>query len=78
VSDFSIGFVIFPGPTQLEFTAPLKFSRLGTFASLPSQQISRSEVHGKPMLPIVSDRGFGILPDETAVSVALDVTEAYL
>ena len=64
--DFNIGFVIFPGITQLDFTGPFEvLSRLGTppSISVPSK-FSQSRVHviAKTMLPVSSDRGLGIMP----------------
>ncbi len=66
MSDFNVGFVIFPGITQLDFTGPFEvLSRLGTppSISVPSKS-SQSRVHviSKTMLPVSSDRGLGILP----------------
>lgn len=69
MSDFDIGFVIFPGITQLDFTGPYEvLSRLGTPPSLaaPSKYPqARTHVVAKTMLPVVSDRGLGILPSCT-------------
>lgn len=66
MSDFSIGFVIFPGITQLDFTGPFEvLSRLGTPPSIsaPSKfPQSRTYVVAKTMLPVSSDRGLGIMP----------------
>jgi cyclohexyl-isocyanide hydratase len=66
MSDFNIGFVIFPGITQLDFTGPFEvLSRLGTPPSLsaPSKfPQSRTHVVAKTMLPVSSDRGLGIMP----------------
>lgn len=66
MSDFTIGFVIFPGITQLDFTGPFEvLSRLGTppSISVPSQfPQSKTHVVAKTMLPVSSDRGLGILP----------------
>jgi cyclohexyl-isocyanide hydratase len=69
MSDFNIGFVIFPGITQLDFTGPFEvLSRLGTPPSLavPSKfpQL-KTHVVAKTMLPVVSDRGLGIMPSCT-------------
>src|SRR5688500_7276072 len=66
MADFNVGFVIFPGITQLDFTGPFEvLSRLGTppSISIPSK-FSQSRVHviAKTMLPVSSDRGLGILP----------------
>ena len=66
MSDFSVGFVIFPGITQLDFTGPFEvLSRLGTPASIsvPTKfPQSRTHVVAKTMLPVLSDRGLGIMP----------------
>jgi cyclohexyl-isocyanide hydratase len=69
MSDFNVGFVIFPGITQLDFTGPFEvLSRLGTppSISVPSK-FSRSRTHvvAKALLPIPSDRGLGIMPSCT-------------
>ena len=64
--DFDIGFVIFPGLTQLDFTGPFEvLSRLGTPSSLsvPSKfPHARTHVVAKTMLPVASDRGLGLMP----------------
>ena len=66
MSDFKVGFVIFPGITQLDFTGPFEvLSRLGTPPSIstPSKfPQSKTHVVAKTMLPVSSDRGLGILP----------------
>ena len=66
MSDFNIGFVIFPGITQLDFTGPFEvLSRLGTppSVSAPSKfPQSRTHVVAKTMLPVSSDRGLSIMP----------------
>ena len=66
MSDFNIGFVIFPGITQLDFTGPFEvLSRIGTPPSLsaPSKfPHSRTHVIAKTMLPVSSDRGLAIMP----------------
>ena len=66
MADFNVGFVIFPGITQLDFTGPFEvLSRLGTPPSLSApSKFPQSKVHviAKTMLPVVSDRGLGILP----------------
>ena len=66
MSDFNIGFVVFPGITQLDFTGPFEvLSRLGTppSISVPSK-FARSATHvvAKTVLPVLSDRGLGIVP----------------
>lgn len=68
MSEFQVGFVIFPGITQLDFTGPFEvLSRLGTPASLstPSKFQSKTHVVAKSMLPVASDRGLGIMPSCT-------------
>ena len=66
MADFNIGFVIFPGITQLDFTGPFEvLSRLGTPPSIdvPSKfPQSRVHVIAKTMLPVSSDRGLVIMP----------------
>lgn len=67
--DFNIGFVIFPGTTQLDFTGPFEvLSRIGTppSISVPSKfPHAKSRVIAKTMLPVASDRGLGIMPTDT-------------
>jgi cyclohexyl-isocyanide hydratase len=66
MSDFHVGFVIFPGMTQLDFTGPFEvLGRLGTppSISVPSRfPHTRTHVVAKTMLPVASDRGLGIMP----------------
>lgn len=66
MADFNIGFLIFPGITQLDFTGPFEvLSRLGTPPSIgvPSKfPQSRVHVIAKTLLPVQSDRGLGIMP----------------
>jgi cyclohexyl-isocyanide hydratase len=66
MSDFDVGFVIFPGITQLDFTGPFEvLSRLATppSVSLPSRfPHSRTHVIAKSLHPVSSDRGLSILP----------------
>ena len=66
MSAFDIGFVIFPGITQLDFTGPFEvLSRLGTPPSLaaPSRYPqARTHVIAKTLLPVESDRGLAVLP----------------
>jgi cyclohexyl-isocyanide hydratase len=66
MSDFNIGFVIFPGITQLDFIGPFEvLSRLGTPPSIsaPSKfPQSRTHAIAKTKLPVSSDRGLGIMP----------------
>jgi cyclohexyl-isocyanide hydratase len=69
VTEFNVGFVIFPGITQLDFTGPFEvLSRLGTppSISVPSK-FSQSSVHvvAKTLRPVFSDRGLGIMPTST-------------
>ncbi|MFO0993517.1 MAG: DJ-1/PfpI family protein [Hyphomicrobiales bacterium] len=66
MSDFNIGFVIFPGITQLDFTGPFEvLSRLSTppSISVPSRFANaKTHVVAKSMAPVVSDRGLGFMP----------------
>lgn len=66
MSDFNLGFVIFPGITQLDFTGPFEvLSRLSTppSLSLPSKLAhARTHVIAKTTQPVSSDRGLGIMP----------------
>jgi cyclohexyl-isocyanide hydratase len=66
MSDFNVGFVIFPGITQLDFTGPFEvLSRLGTPPSIsaPSKfPQAKTHVVAKTMLPVSSDRGLSIIP----------------
>src|SRR5277367_3915705 len=66
MSDFDVGFVIFPGITQLDFTGPFEvLSRLSTppSISVPSRfPHSRTHVVAKTLQPVSSDRGLSILP----------------
>ena len=66
MSDFNIGFVIFPGITQLDFTGPFEvLSRIGTPSSISTpSKFPQSKVHviAKTMLPVSSDTGLGIMP----------------
>ena len=63
--DFDIGFVIFPGITQLDFTGPFEvMSRLGTppSISVPSKFTQvRTHVVAKTLLAVLSDRGLGLV-----------------
>lgn len=66
MADFNVGFVIFPGITQLDFTGPFEvLSRLGTppLISVPSK-FSQSTVHviAKTLGPVSSDRGLSFMP----------------
>lgn len=64
--EFNVGFVIFPGITQLDFTGPFEvLSRLGTPPSITEASRfpdAKTHVVAKSMLPVFSDRGLGILP----------------
>jgi cyclohexyl-isocyanide hydratase len=66
MSEFNLGFVIFPGITQLDFTGPYEvLSRLGTppSISIPSKfPDAKTHVVAKTLLPVLSDRGLGIMP----------------
>jgi cyclohexyl-isocyanide hydratase len=66
MSDFNVGFVIFPDLTQLDFTGPFEvLSRLATPPSLSVASAfahSRTHVVAKSMQPVLSDRGLGIMP----------------
>ncbi len=66
MSDFNVGFVIFPGITQLDFTGPFEvLSRLGTPPSISTaSEFPQSKTHvvAKTMLPVTSDRGLIIMP----------------
>jgi cyclohexyl-isocyanide hydratase len=69
MSDFNLGFVIFPGITQLDFTGPFEvLSRLSTPPSLsvPSRFPNvRTHVIAKELVPVASDRGLTFLPTQT-------------
>jgi cyclohexyl-isocyanide hydratase len=69
MSDFNVGFVIFPKLTQLDFTGPFEvLSRLGTPPSIdaPSRYAqSKTHVIAKTMEPVESDKGLKILPSCT-------------
>jgi cyclohexyl-isocyanide hydratase len=78
MSEFNIGFVIFPGITQLDFTGPFEvLTRLGTPPSLSTPtEFAEVETHvlAKTMTPVVSDRGLGFVPTRTfADSPPLDL-----
>lgn len=63
---FNVGFVIFSGITQLDFTGPFEvLSRLGTPPSITApSKFPQSEVHviAKTLAPVVSDRGLRFMP----------------
>jgi cyclohexyl-isocyanide hydratase len=69
VSHLNIGFVIFPGITQLDFTGPFEvLCRLGTPPSItiPSSFAdAQTHVVAKTMQPVLSDRGLTIMPTIT-------------
>lgn len=69
MSDFHVGFVIFPGITQLDFTGPFEvLCRLSTPPAISvSSKFPRAKTHviAKTMQPVVSDRGLGIMPSGT-------------
>lgn len=69
MTGFNVGFVIFPGITQLDFTGPFEvLSRLGTPASLSAPSpVSDTAVHviARSMAPVPGDRGLAILPTVT-------------
>jgi cyclohexyl-isocyanide hydratase len=66
MSEFNVGFVIFPGITQLDFTGPFEvLSRLATPGSLAAASAyaqAKTHVIASTTQPILSDRGLGILP----------------
>jgi cyclohexyl-isocyanide hydratase len=66
MSDFNMGFVIFPDITQLDFTGPFEvLSRLATPPSLstPSKfPQAKTHVIAKTMQPVKSDRGLAFMP----------------
>lgn len=69
MGDFNIGFPIFPGITQLDFTGPHEvLSRLATPPAISSpSRFPQSKVHviAKTMQPVASDRGLEIMPSCT-------------
>ncbi|BCG95470.1 DJ-1/PfpI family protein [Mesorhizobium sp. 131-2-1] len=69
MSDFNVGFVIFPGITQLDFTGPFEvLSRLATPASMFSASKfpqAKTHVAAKTLLPVTSDRGLALMPSCT-------------
>jgi cyclohexyl-isocyanide hydratase len=64
--DYNIGFVIFPGLTQLDFTGPFEvLSRIGTPGSIENtSRFAHAATHvvSKTKEPIWSDKGLGVLP----------------
>ena len=78
MADFNIGFVIFPGITQLDFTGHFEvLSRLSTPPSTSATSKfpqTKTHVVAKTMQPVASDRGLGIMPTCTfADSPALNL-----
>ena len=69
MSEFNIGFVVFPGITQLDFTGPFEvLSRLATPPSMaePSRFAhAQTYVAAKSMAPVESDRGLLLMPSCT-------------
>ncbi|SFP37733.1 cyclohexyl-isocyanide hydratase [Mesorhizobium sp. NFR06] len=69
MSGFNVGFVIFPGITQLDFTGPFEvLSRLATPASMSSPSKfpqAATYVAAKTMAPVASDRGLALMPNRT-------------
>ena len=69
MSEFNIGFVIFPGITQLDFTGPFEvLSRLGTPPAIgAASRFPQAKTHviAKSLAPVPSDRGLAILPSCT-------------
>lgn len=69
MSDFNVGFVIFPGITQLDFTGPFEvLSRLGTPPSISvASKFAQSRTHvvAKTLQAVLSDRELGIVPSCT-------------
>ena len=67
MSDFNVGFVIFPDITQLDFTGPFEvLSRLATPPSISASSAfahSRTHIIAKSMQPVLSDRGLGLMPN---------------
>ena len=69
-----IGFVVFPGITQLDLTGPFEvLSRLATppaiGASSPVTGVT-CDLVAKTLAPVISDRGMGILPTATFADMA--------
>ncbi|TJV96833.1 MAG: DJ-1/PfpI family protein, partial [Mesorhizobium sp.] len=69
MSAFNVGFVIFPGITQLDFTGPFEvLSRLATPGSLSSPSEfaqAKTYVAARTFAPVLSDRGLAIMPNCT-------------
>ena len=66
MDDLHVGFVLFPGITQLDLTGPFEvLSRLGTPPSLSvasGYPGAKAHVIAKTLLPVMSDRGLSIVP----------------
>src|SRR4029079_11571649 len=66
MSDFNVGFVIFPGITQLDFTGPFEvLSRLATPPSLSASSKfppAKNHVVAKDLSAVIRDRGLAIMP----------------
>ena len=60
MSNFNVGFVIFPDLTQLDFTGPLQ-----VLARLPR---SATHIVAKSEAPVSSDCGLGLVPTHTFAS----------
>jgi cyclohexyl-isocyanide hydratase len=69
MSDFNVGFVIFPNITQLDFAGPFEvLSRLGTPPSLSVPSAfggARTYILAKTMWPVAAERGLMITPNCT-------------
>ena len=69
MSDFNVGFVIFPGITQLDFTGLFEVLRRlerPPSISVPSKfPQSKTNVFAKTMLPVSSDSGLSCMPTFT-------------
>ena len=69
MSAFDVGFVLFPGITQLDFTGP--FEVLSRLATPPAPGVesrfkdARTHLVAKSMDPVASDRGLAVLPTRT-------------
>ena len=69
MSAFDVGFVLFPGITQLDFTGP--FEVLSRLATPPAPGVesrfkdARTHLVAKSMAPVASDRGLAVLPTRT-------------
>jgi cyclohexyl-isocyanide hydratase len=69
MADFNVGFVIFEGITQLDFTGPFEvLGRLSTPPSLSTpSKFPQTKVHviAKTLGPVTSDRGLTFVPTTT-------------